>query len=67
MILQALIIFISIGFGYLLRDGNIKVIERKNKKIVEEIKKGNAELLEYEKPETDLELANKQAKENMHL
>lgn len=68
MIIHALIIFLAIGFGYLLRDGNIKAIEKKNKKIVEELKKekGSAELLEYQAPITEQEEAEKQAKENMY-
>lgn len=39
MITGAIIVLIGILIGYALRDGNIKYIEKKNKKIIEELKK----------------------------
>ena len=71
MIIQAIIIFVSILFGYLLRDNNIKALHKRNKHLVEELKDKlkprKSEILEYQQPKTENETAFEEGKRNMGL
>jgi hypothetical protein len=69
MVETTIIIFASILFGYLLRDGNIKAIEKKNKHIIDKLKPRKSAIIEYSPEPTEEEsaevLARRNAKENI--